>query len=131
MVGLGAALLALAEGTPLVLDGDGGHRRRRPRRRRDAEQRRAARRPRRAERAAALARAARARRARATAAAIEVFANIGSAGRGAPRAVEQGAEGVGLLRTEFLFLDRATPPDEDEQVAASREIARGARRPPA
>jgi multiphosphoryl transfer protein len=54
---------------------------------------------------------------------VEVFANLGSAAE-ALRAVEQGAEGVGLLRTEFLFLDRATPPDEDEQVAVLTEIAR-------
>ena len=53
---------------------------------------------------------------------IEVFANIGSAAD-ARAAVERGAEGVGLLRTEFLFLDRAAPPDEDEQVAVLREIA--------
>ncbi len=34
-----------------------------------------------------------------------------------------GAEGVGLLRTEYLFLNRATPPDEEEQFAAYREVA--------
>ena len=38
-------------------------------------------------------------------------------------AVEQGAEGVGLLRTEFLFLDREDAPSEDEQVAVLTEIA--------
>ena len=54
---------------------------------------------------------------------MEVFANIGSAADAA-RAVEQGAEGVGLLRTEFLFLDRAEPPSEDEQVEVLSEIAR-------
>jgi phosphocarrier protein FPr len=53
---------------------------------------------------------------------LEVFANIGSVPEAA-RAVEQGAEGVGLLRTEFLFLDRATPPTEDEQLAVLTEIA--------
>jgi phosphocarrier protein FPr len=53
---------------------------------------------------------------------VEVCANIGSPAEAA-RAVEQGAEGVGLLRTEFLFLDRAEPPDEEEQVAVLREIA--------
>ena len=42
----------------------------------------------------------------------------------AARGLSQGAEGVGLLRTEFLFHDRATPPSEDEQVAALTEIAR-------
>jgi phosphoenolpyruvate-protein kinase (PTS system EI component) len=54
---------------------------------------------------------------------VEVFANVGSAAE-ASAAVEQGAEGVGLLRTEFLFLDRAAPPDEDEQVQVLTEIAR-------
>ncbi len=50
-------------------------------------------------------------------------ANVGSSAE-ARLAVGQGAEGVGLLRTEFLFLDRATAPDEDEQVEVLREIAR-------
>ena len=53
---------------------------------------------------------------------IEVFANLGAAAE-AVKAVELGAEGVGLLRTEFLFLDRSELPDEDEQVATLREIA--------
>ena len=48
---------------------------------------------------------------------IEVFANVGSA-REAEVAVREGAEGCGLLRTEFLFLDRTTAPDQDEQAAA-------------
>ena len=61
---------------------------------------------------------------------IEVFANIGNADD-ARLAVEQGAEGVGLLRTEFLFHDRATPPSEDEQVAALTEIAERLAGPPA
>ena len=34
-----------------------------------------------------------------------------------------GADGVGLLRTEFLFLDRETEPSEDEQEAVYREVA--------
>jgi phosphoenolpyruvate-protein phosphotransferase len=37
-------------------------------------------------------------------------------------AVQNGAEGVGLLRTEFLFLTRATAPSEDEQTQTLREI---------
>ncbi len=53
---------------------------------------------------------------------IEVAANIGSI-EDAAAAVEAGAEGVGLLRTEFLFLDRATPPSEDDQEAVYRQIA--------
>jgi phosphocarrier protein FPr/phosphocarrier protein len=53
---------------------------------------------------------------------IEVFVNLGSAAD-ARAAVAEGAEGCGLLRTEFLFLDRATPPDEEEQRAAYQAIA--------
>jgi multiphosphoryl transfer protein len=53
---------------------------------------------------------------------IEVAANIGSV-EDAAAAVEAGAEGVGLLRTEFLFLDRSTPPSEGDQEAVYRQIA--------
>ncbi|MCM8731220.1 phosphoenolpyruvate--protein phosphotransferase [Hephaestia sp. GCM10023244] len=53
---------------------------------------------------------------------IEVVANLGSAAD-ARAAVAAGAEGCGLLRTEFLFLDRAAPPDEAEQRAAYQAIA--------
>ncbi|MEM7226361.1 MAG: phosphoenolpyruvate--protein phosphotransferase [Pseudomonadota bacterium] len=45
-----------------------------------------------------------------------------------PREIEQataaGAEGVGLLRTEFLYMNRNDLPDEDEQYAAITEIVR-------
>jgi phosphoenolpyruvate-protein phosphotransferase len=47
---------------------------------------------------------------------VEVVANIGSPDE-ATVALDNGAEGVGLLRTEFLFLQRDTAPDEDEQAA--------------
>lgn len=46
---------------------------------------------------------------------VEVVANIGSVEE-ARRSVELGGEGVGLLRSEFLYLDRATAPGEDEQT---------------
>jgi phosphocarrier protein FPr len=52
---------------------------------------------------------------------VEVFANIGSV-LDAQTAITNGAEGVGLLRTEFLFLTRETPPTEDEQVSVLRQI---------
>ena len=45
---------------------------------------------------------------------IPLLANLGSAG-GAEEAVELGAEGVGLFRTEFLFLDSAQAPTVEEQ----------------
>jgi phosphotransferase system enzyme I (PtsI) len=45
---------------------------------------------------------------------IALLANLGSAD-GAAQALELGAEGVGLFRTEFLFLDANTAPSIDEQ----------------
>ena len=53
---------------------------------------------------------------------IEVFANLGSAADAAA-AVAAGAEGCGLLRTEFLFLDRDAAPDEAEQRQLYTRIA--------
>jgi len=53
---------------------------------------------------------------------IEVFANLGSL-TDAAAAVANGAEGCGLLRTEFLFIDRESAPDEAEQLAAYQSIA--------
>ncbi|MCJ7569815.1 MAG: phosphoenolpyruvate--protein phosphotransferase, partial [Anaerolineales bacterium] len=52
---------------------------------------------------------------------IEVVANVGSL-RDAHMALERGADGIGLLRTEFLYLDRVTAPDEEEQLAAYDQI---------
>ena len=52
---------------------------------------------------------------------VEVVANIGAPAEAAA-AVDAGAEGVGLLRTEFLFLGRDAPPDEEEQHAALSEM---------
>jgi phosphocarrier protein FPr len=52
---------------------------------------------------------------------IEVFANVGGA-NDARVAVQNGAEGVGLLRTEFLFLTRETAPTEEEQTLILQEI---------
>ncbi|HEY9639067.1 MAG TPA: HPr family phosphocarrier protein, partial [Coleofasciculaceae cyanobacterium] len=52
---------------------------------------------------------------------VEVVANIGMATEAEP-AVNAGAEGIGLLRTEFLFLNRAEPPSEEEQLAAYTQM---------
>lgn len=46
---------------------------------------------------------------------VQLLANIGSAAD-AEAAAKAGAEGAGLLRTEFLFLDRADEPSVDEQA---------------
>ncbi len=53
---------------------------------------------------------------------MEVVANIGKVEEAA-QAVHAGGEGVGLLRSEFLFLDRTTPPTEEEQFVAYRDMA--------
>jgi phosphocarrier protein FPr len=52
---------------------------------------------------------------------VYIRANIGEK-RDAKMAADYNAEGVGLLRTEFLFLSRAEAPDEDTQTAILREI---------
>ncbi|WP_437630275.1 phosphoenolpyruvate--protein phosphotransferase [Sorangium sp. So ce854] len=53
---------------------------------------------------------------------VAVLANIASADD-ARKAVRLGAEGVGLLRTELMFFDRATAPTEADQIAAYQAIA--------
>lgn len=53
---------------------------------------------------------------------IEVVANIGSP-KDVSTALAYGAEGVGLFRTEFLFLNRNQAPDEEEQYQAYRAAA--------
>ncbi|MDY7226648.1 phosphoenolpyruvate--protein phosphotransferase [Hyalangium rubrum] len=54
---------------------------------------------------------------------VEVAANISSP-KEAAAAVNGGAEGVGLMRTEFLFLQRDTPPSEEEQLEVYEAILR-------
>lgn len=55
---------------------------------------------------------------------VELFANIGKP-EDVTVALENGAEGVGLFRTEFLFMDRATEPGEEEQFMAYRQAVEG------
>jgi multiphosphoryl transfer protein len=52
---------------------------------------------------------------------VEVFANVGNI-QDARNAIKNGAEGIGLLRTEFMFLTRETPPNEAEQLDALLQI---------
>ena len=121
VVGLGESLLEIADETTVLIDGEAGTLQVDPP---EDVQRDAADRRERAERRRAEART-RAHELGATrdGTRVEVFANLGSAAETA-KAVELGAEGVGLLRTEFLFLDRPELPDEDEQAATLREIAK-------
>ena len=120
LVALGSQVLSVADDTPLVLDAERGVLEVAP-----APARLAA--------ARAELAAYQARRAAAQAAAqrecrtadgtrIEIFANVGSVAE-ARAAVANGAEGCGLLRTEFLFLDRQTAPSEAEQTGVYQAIA--------
>ncbi len=54
---------------------------------------------------------------------IAVVANVGGQADAA-ESVRLGGEGVGLLRSEFLFLDRATPPTEEEQTEVYAAMAK-------
>jgi phosphotransferase system enzyme I (PtsI) len=52
---------------------------------------------------------------------VEVVANVGSV-EDTTQALQLGAEGIGLLRTEFLFLDRKSAPTEEEQYRVYSQI---------
>lgn len=52
---------------------------------------------------------------------VEVVSNIGNV-EGAQSALENGAEGVGLLRTEFLYLEQSQLPTEEQQYQAYKGI---------
>ncbi|MBI0473836.1 phosphoenolpyruvate--protein phosphotransferase [Sphingomonas sp. MA1305] len=113
-VALGRPLDGVADGASVILDGDAGTLLAEP----DARRRAAA-------VATIDARAAAEATARAAGdrpattrdgTPIAVYANLGSVDD-ARAAAAQGAEGCGLLRTEFLFLDRSAPPSIDEQAA--------------
>jgi phosphoenolpyruvate-protein phosphotransferase len=53
---------------------------------------------------------------------IEVAANIGGL-KDAGEVAQLGGDGVGLLRSEFLFMERSTPPSEEEQFEEYKAIA--------
>src|SRR5712671_326740 len=120
LVGLGASLRDIAEGAALIVDADRGVLEMTPA---AAELQRAEARvaARLAERAAERAAAQSECRAR-DGTRVEVYANVGSVDD-AVAAVRNGAEGCGLLRTEFLFIERDTAPSEAEQLEAYQAIA--------
>lgn len=120
LAAMGPELLSVPDGTPVILDADAGLLKVAP----DGAALAAAQ----SQLAALEAR----RQADRTAAAeparladgtpVEVLANLGAAGEAAG-ALAQGAEGCGLFRTEFLFLDRQQAPSEDEQAAVYETVA--------
>ena len=122
VVAAGDRVGAIADGTPLILDADAGKLHVAA----DAAQLAAAHRTievRRQQGEAALT-AAQAPGRTADGRRIEIFANLGAPAEAAS-ALALGAEGCGLLRTEFLFLDRRQAPDVEEQRAAYQAVADG------
>jgi phosphocarrier protein FPr/phosphocarrier protein len=120
LIGLGAELQKIAEGQTLIVDADRGTLYSAPTAEAVAKGRSTV--------EARLARGAALRQAAAKechsldGTRVEIFANLGSV-TDAIAAVASGAEGCGLLRTEFLFIDRETAPTEDEQIQAYQSIA--------
>ncbi len=120
LAGVDGRVLDVADGTPAILDADRGLLRLNPsavemdgvRGSRQAEA---------AKRADDLARAAEPA-VTTDGHRVEVAANVGSA-RDAGRVVAVGGDGIGLVRSEFLFMDRATAPTEAEQLGAYKEMA--------
>ncbi|RJS24930.1 phosphoenolpyruvate--protein phosphotransferase [Corallococcus sp. H22C18031201] len=120
VVAMGASALGIPDGAPLVLEGDAGQVRVFPSEStREATARSLAAR---AERRSARLANAHEKCRTADGVRIEVFANLGRPAD-ALSAFDKGAEGCGLLRTEFLFLERVHAPDEEEQTARYQEIA--------
>ena len=124
LVAAGPEVLRIAEGTQLVLDAEEGLLRVAPESAALVSAEQALTR-RRAQREAAHA-AAQSECRLLSGERIEVFANVSAVGEVAG-ALEQGAEGCGVLRTEFLFFDRGTPPDVEQQLEAYQKIVSGFR----
>jgi phosphocarrier protein FPr/phosphocarrier protein len=122
LVALGPDLAAVADGTTVILDAEAATLQVAP----DAQALEAAQAKlaRRAQRHAAARAAAREVSRLADGAPLPVLANLGAVSD-APCAAEAGAEGAGLVRTEFLFLERERAPTEDEQAACYQAIADG------
>jgi phosphocarrier protein FPr len=120
VVAAGPGVLDIADGTPIALDGSTGEVRTAPSGPDlEAWQERAGEAAGKATRAATRAGAPALTRDGVT---VTVAANVGSLAD-ARAATAGGADLIGLIRTEFLFLDRDTAPDVDEQEAVLRELA--------
>jgi multiphosphoryl transfer protein len=120
LVAIGARVLDVEAGAVVILDAENGHLQRVP----SAEQLSATQREltRRGAEQLADRTAAQGPSLTTDGVRITVYSNIGAVAE-ASAAVAQGAEGCGLLRTEFLFLERSQAPDEDEQAEHYQQIA--------
>lgn len=120
VVGLGDSVLDVADGTPGILDGESGKLYLKPS---EADVQAARNLQQQLQRQQDAANATRFTSATTTDGyRVEVAANINRAAD-APQAIEAGAEGVGLMRTEFLFLARDSAPTEEEQFEAYKAMA--------
>jgi phosphocarrier protein FPr/phosphocarrier protein len=120
LIGMGPALRGIGDGQALIVDADNGSLNSAPSAEMLAEAK--SRVNERAAQNAALRLAAAEECRSRDGTRIEVFANLGGVTE-VSAAVANGAEGCGLLRTEFLFIDRDTAPSEDEQVESYQSIA--------
>lgn len=113
--------LIIADGTPVLLDGNTGHLRLNP----DARELEHVRKTREKseQKARLLVREAHTPAVTLDGTPVRIVANIGGLAD-AEAALEQGADGVGLFRTEFLFLKRGEAPAEEKQAAAYARIAK-------
>ena len=122
LVGAGAAVLLLAPGTQLLIDGQRG------RLHVDADaltlQRATEERDTREQRLKLAAELRHQPALTTDGHAVEVFANIGESA-GVTSAVEQGAEGIGLMRTELIFMAHTQAPDEATQEVEYRRVLDG------
>ena len=121
IAGIDIRALDIPEGTRVAVDGDNGTMRVAPTAAEEAAM--VTRRARQADRRASALAAAHEPAVTRDAHRVEVAANIGDV-RDAAKVVAMGGEGVGLLRSEFVFQDRTTEPTEDEQAALYGEAAR-------
>lgn len=115
VVGAGAQVLQLETGVEAAVDGDEGRVTIRPAK--DTRDELLSRRERAQARAETALAAASEPAVSLDGVRVEIVANVGGIEE-VRSALEHGAEGIGLLRTEFLYLDRASAPDESEQLKA-------------
>jgi phosphotransferase system enzyme I (PtsI) len=122
VLGVAGVMVAIRNGDPLIVDGDEGRVIVRPSEETLAEYRRRQDEHQRGRRLLARLRHLPAVTRDGTE--IALYANL-ELPRELPAALDAGAQGIGLLRTEFMFMNRDTLPDEDEQYEALRGLVEG------
>jgi len=119
VVGLGSAVLDIPNGTPILVDGRMGYVVVNPNE--ETLQSFAERKRLEGEKEEVEVRSAHAPATTQDGVTVEVVANVGNPDE-AEKALDYGAEGIGLFRTEFIFLDRQIAPTEEEQSLAYQKV---------